>query len=33
MVLSLYSTVKAWRRDMAAEKAAGSGGANPLGVG
>lgn len=31
MVLSLYSTIKAWRRDAAAEKAAAD--EAPLGIG
>jgi hypothetical protein len=33
MVLSLYSTIKAWRRDVAAEKAAHAYDDVPLGIG
>jgi hypothetical protein len=33
MVLSLYGTIRAWRRDVAGEKAARACGDTPLGVG
>jgi len=33
MVLSLYSTYRAWRRDVAAEKAAGGDGETQPGIG